>query len=419
MKMYKNVFRVLLVLIFVLSAFPLISADENAVPGRVILNMTANPAREIAVTWRTGRGVENPRVEYMPATPTSHRSVNDDGINPYKTVKTAEAKTETISTDKKTTVQHHSVILKDLVPDTLYQYRVGDGETWSEWCRFKTACLSEEPFKFIFLGDPQTGIKAYCSRAFRAAYSAAPDSQFMLIAGDLVDLPWSDELWGEFFYAASWMVRHIPVLAVAGNHSYYRDNGMWRYTANEPHPLWFAHLTLPQNGPKGLEETAYYLDYQGVRLVVLNTNEKLEKQVLWLDTVLAANKNRWTILAIHHPLYSTGKDRDNPGLRKVLLPVIDKYSVDLVLQGHDHTYGRTFKLRNGAVAKEKQRGTVFVSSVSGSKFYPPNEKHRHLMKKMGTDVQLFQVITVKKKCLIFEARTVTNERYDYFELKAR
>jgi len=413
----KKILPVFLALILGLSAFQLMAADDNAVPVRMILNLTVNPAREIAVTWRTGPGVENARVEYMQATSKSYRSINADGTDPYKTVKTAEAKTESINTGKSTSALRHSVILGDLEPDTLYQYRAGNGKTWSEWCHFKTACLADNPFTFIFLGDPQNDLKSYCSRVFRAAYSAAPDARFMLLAGDLVSLPWLDDWWGEFFYAAGWMVRHVPVLALVGNHAYYRDNGMWRYTTDKPHPLWYAHLTLPRNGPKGLVETAYYIDYQGVRLVMLNGNEKLEEQALWLDTVLAANKNRWTILAIHHPLYSSGKDRDNPRLRAILLPVIDKYSVDLVLQGHDHSYGRTFKLRNGTVVKDGQSGTVFVSSVSGPKFYEVNEKHRHLMKKLGTDAQLFQVITVEKNCLIFEARTVTGERYDYFELK--
>lgn len=419
MKKENKLSPVFLVLILLLTVFPTMSGENNAVPVRIILNLTTNPAQEIAVTWRTGPGVDDSRVEYLPATPKSYRSLNSDGTDPYKSVKTTLAKTETIRTGKNTASLYHSVILKDLEPDTLYQYRAGNGETWSEWCQFRTACFEEKPFTFIFLGDPQNTLKSDCSRVFRAAYSAAPGAGFMLIAGDIVSLPWLDNWWEEFFYAAGWMVRHIPVLALPGNHSYYRDNGAWRYTAKEPHPQWFAHFTLPQNGPKGLDETAYYLDYQGVRLVVLNGNEKLKEQALWLDTVLAANKNVWTILAIHQPLYSSGKDRDNPKLRKILLPVIDKYSVDLVLQGHDHTYGRTYKLKNGAVVKKRQKGTVFVSSVSGPKFYPVNEKHRHLMKKMGTDAQLFQIITVKKKCLIFEARTVTEKRYDYFELTSK
>jgi 3',5'-cyclic AMP phosphodiesterase CpdA len=407
------------VLILFFTAGALVSAEENAIPTRIILNLTANPAQEIAVTWRTGPGVEQSRVEIMPATPKSPGSLNKDSPDPYKDVKAVNAVSETVNTGKNKTVLHHSVILKNLVPDTLYQYRVGNGKTWSEWCHFRTASTGEKPFTFIFLGDPQNDIKSFCSRAFRSAYSAAPDARFILIAGDLVSIPWLDNWWGELFYAAGWMARQVPVIVVPGNHSYFRGNGVWRYTANKPHPLWYAHLTLPGNGPKGLEETAYYIDYQGVRLIVLNSNEKQEEQALWLEPVLANNKNKWTIVAIHHPFYSTGKDRDYPRLREIFLPVFEKYPVDLVLQGHDHSYGRTFKLRNGDIVKDRQKGTVFVVTVSGPKFYEVNEEHRHLMRKMDTDVQLFQVITVEENVLTYEARTVTDQRYDFFKLKKK
>ena len=409
-------FFLLLLLIFVFIAYPRVSAKGNAVPERIVLNLTDNPSREIAVTWRTGPGVKHSRVEYLRATPKSHGSLNSGGSDPYKETKTMDAATKVVHIKRKTRALQHSLILKGLNPDTLYQYRVGNGKTWSEWCHFKTSADEDKPFTFIYLGDPQNDIKSFCSRAFRAAYSTAPDSRFFLITGDLVSLPWLDDWWGEFFYAAGWMPRHVPFVMVPGNHSYYRDNGVWKYISDSPHPLWFAHFTLPENGPKGLEETAYHLDYQGVRLIMLNGNEKLKEQAQWLESVLANNKNKWSVIAIHQPFYSTGKDRDEPELRRIFLPIIDKYAVDLVLQGHDHTYGRTYKLRNGTIVKNKEKGTVFVVSVSGPKFYEINEKHRHLMKKLATDLQLFQVITVKKDVLTFEARTVTGEPFDSFRL---
>lgn len=419
MRFYNRCFFIPAVLILFFMAGPLVSGEENAIPTRIILNLTTNPSQEIAITWRTGPGVEQSRVEIMPATPKSYRSLNKDSPDPYKNVKTINAVSETVNIGEDKAALHHSIILKELVPDTLYQYRVGDGKTWSEWCHFRTACSGDKPFTFIFLGDPQNNIKDFCTRAFRSAYSAAPDARFILIAGDLVSIPRLDNWWGEFFYAAGWMARQVPVIVVPGNHAYYRNNRMWRYRANKPHPLWYAHLTLPENGPEGLEETVYSIDYQGVRLIVLNSNEKLEKQAQWLKSVLANNKNKWTIVAIHHPFYSTGKNQGKPRVREIFLPVIEKYDVDLVLQGHDHSYGRTYKLRNGSIVKDGQKGTVFVTSVSGPKFYQKDETHRHLMKKMGADVQLFQVITVNKNVLTFEARTVTNKRYDYFKLIKR
>jgi hypothetical protein len=403
-------------LILLFSLFPAVISAGEADPERIVLNLTTDPTSEIAITWKTGTGIENPRVEYMLASSQSTCS-NGGGTGIYKKVKRAEAVTQRIETGKETTVFFHSVILKNLEPGTSYQYRVGSGNAWSEWCFFKTADIEEKPFTFIYLGDPQDDLKSFCPRVFRAAYSAAPQSRFMIITGDLVSYPWRDKWWKDFFYAAGWMVRYIPIVVVPGNHAYSRSNGLWRFSAKSPHPLWYAHFTLPRNGPQGFDETVYYFDYQGARFIQLNGNEGLEAQAAWLETVLTHNPNRWTFVTIHQPFYSTGQEyRDNPKLRKIFLPLIDKYGVDLVLQGHDHTYGRTYKLKNGAIVKDDEPGTVFVSSVSGPKFYTLNPKHRHLMKKMGTDVQLFQVIEVNKNILTFEARTAAGERFDFFTL---
>lgn len=409
-------FFLFMVLIFFFITNPLVSLDTNAVPERIILNLTANPSQEMAVTWRTGPGIKHSRVEYMKATPKSTRSFNADSPDPYRNVKTMNAISEKVRIDKDIFVLHHSVILKGLESDTLYQYRVGDGKTWSEWCHFRTACKGDEPFQFIYLGDPQNDIKSFCSRTFRSAYSAAPGSRFILVTGDLVDKPWQDDLWGELFFAAGWIARRIPFIMVPGNHEYHR-RGLFSKSPENPDKLWRVHFTLPENGPVALVETAFYIDFQGVRLILLNGNRKYEEQVEWLESLLSNNKSKWTILVIHQPFYSTGRKRDNSRLRELFLPLIDRYPVDLVLQGHDHSYGRTYKLRNGKVVGDSEKGTVFVVSISGPKFYGLNEKYRHLMKKIGTDVQLFQVITVEKDILTFESRTVTGELYDSFELE--
>lgn len=151
--------------------------------------------------------------------------------------------------------------------------------------------------------------------------------------------------------------------------------------------------------------------------MMLNGNEKLEEQAEWLESILAENAQRWTIVAIHQPFYSTGKKRDNPYLRELFIPIFDKYSVDLVLQGHDHTYGRTFKLRDSTIAEGRKKGTVYVVSVSGTKVYSLNSRFEEFMAKMGTGRQLFQVISVDKNRLLYESFNALGELFDSFELK--
>jgi 3',5'-cyclic AMP phosphodiesterase CpdA len=82
-----------------------------------------------------------------------------------------------------------------------------------------------------------------------------------------------------------------------------------------------------------------------VRIAVIDGTSALDlgtgaAQAAWLDKVLADNLHPWSIVLIHQPFYSPRAERDNEKLVQQVLPVIRRHKVDLVLQGHDHTYGR-------------------------------------------------------------------------------
>ena len=49
-----------------------------------------------------------------------------------------------------------------------------------------------------------------------------------------------------------------------------------------------------------------------MRIVSLNTEEKPEEQAAWLDKVLTANPNRWTVLTFHRPMFSSAKGLKRP-----------------------------------------------------------------------------------------------------------
>jgi hypothetical protein len=88
--------------------------------------------------------------------------------------------------------------------------------------------------------------------------------------------------------------------------------------------------------------------------------------------------------------------------------------LDLVLTGHDHSYGRGENLAEGA-ARRDDAGTVYVVSVSGPKMYEVGAG-RTWATRTGANVQLYQVITVGPQSLRFEARTVTGQLFDAFEI---
>ncbi len=221
-----------------------------------------------------------------------------------------------------------------------------------------------------------------------------------------------------------------PSLPAPGNHDMHRFDSETVQSVSQQYRLQFA---LPRNGPSHIEallEESYYVDYQGVRIISLDSNvyandayEQTNRDIIskaqteWLETVLKNNPSRWTIVMHHHPIFSVGKDRDYAELRDILVPIYDRFEVDLVLQGHDHHYGRTHKISGGKIAPADQPGTVYAVSVSGPKMYSSNLKFAHLMAKTLGDKQMYQVITVSNRRLLYQAFSIDGALRDQFELK--
>jgi acid phosphatase type 7 len=139
-------------------------------------------------------------------------------------------------------------------------------------------------------------------------------------------------------------------------------------------------------------------------------------QAQWLDSLLTNDPRPWTIVTLHYPFYSTNPKRDNPRLRELFKPIIDKHRVDLVLQGHDHAYGRG-SVANDPMAesnRHRKSETVYVVSVSGPKMYEVSDDP--WMERRGQYLQLFQRISLKDKRLTYEAFSADGQLYDSFQL---
>lgn len=399
----------------------------SAMPDRIVLTLNEDPRTTQTVTWRTSTKVKTALAEIAEA---------EAGPGFITKTKQFVADSEALKTDL-STAHYHSLTFKNLKPGKPYVYRVGDGINWSEWFQFRTAAADDEAFSFIYFGDAQNDIRSMWSRVIREANRDAPKAAFILHAGDLVNHAESDAEWGEWFGAGSWLNAMTPLIAIPGNHEHVKVDGIRRNLSKH----WRKVFSFPSNGPVGLEETCYTITYHNLRVIGLNSTSMHREQAQWLEGVLAANKCRWVVCTFHHPLYSTAKKKsDNVELRKLWKPIFDKYKVDLVLQGHDHSYGRTvletpradsvaadFPLRKesdivvgienqttGAQVIDKEAGTVYVVSVSGPKMYE-NSKYQ-FMKRIGEDTQLYQVIHIDGDKLRFEARTAIGELYDAFEL---
>ncbi|MFT4089474.1 MAG: metallophosphoesterase family protein [Asticcacaulis sp.] len=379
-------------------------AAATAQPERIILNLTADPQHEMAISWRSAAGAPQGKVQF---------AVSQSGPEFTKALTEVPALSEALSLDvqEQTGFQatYNSVVLSGLTPSTRYVYRVGDGTLWSEWLQFSTAADKSGDFSFVYMGDAQNDVKSHASRVWREALRTAPEAAFWIHAGDLINRATSDREWGEWFEAGGFIHSETPSLATPGNHEYSRGPVL--------SPQWRPQYTLPENGPEGrdkLKETAYYVDYQGLRIISVDAPlmhgdvEERAAQIVWLEELLKNNPNRWTVIFTHFPLYSTAPGRDNIHMRDSLKPLIDKYGVDLVLQGHDHGYAR-------GSDHEATDAAVYVVSVGGPKMYAVGDIDWADRKASYT--QLFQVIDVANDSLTYKAYTADGQLYDQFELR--
>lgn len=386
----------------------------TAMPDRIILTWKDDVATTQAVTWRTDTTVTNAHAQIALA---------EDGPLFTSKSKDVPATTQMLKTDLSKAF-YHTTNFTGLTPKTLYVYRVGDGVNWSGWNHFRTPSAEVEPFTFIYFGDAQNALKMHWWRVFREAYADAPRAQFMLHAGDLINRSSRDAEWGEWINAGGWVNAMIPSVAIPGNHEYakYGPSGEeYPPGKRKLSPHWRPAFEFPTNGPAGLEETVFWFDFQGTRFIGLNSNEQIDVQTPWLERVLKDNPNKWTIVTHHHPIYSASSGRDNSQLRKAWQPLYDKYRVDLVLQGHDHSYGRTGLMAYeneaiGVTARSEKAGTMYVVSVSGPKQYDRGDFE---FVRRAEDTQLYQIISVDGNELRYDARTATGALYDAFTLRKR
>jgi hypothetical protein len=146
----------------------------------------------------------------------------------------------------------------------------------------------------------------------------------------------------------------------------------------------------------------FYLDSNEPDLFGPGPSEQLD----WFDAALRESTNRWKIVCIHHPPYSSGWYGSTPGEAEKLSPILSEHAVDLVLSGHDHHYERTVPID----------GTTYVVSGGGCKTTPvtPSE-----ITAVAQSTLEFVHFTVDGNRLTGEAIRPDGSLVDHFELRAR
>jgi predicted phosphodiesterase len=239
-------------------------------------------------------------------------------------------------------------------------------------------------------------------------------------AGDLINQAHRDYEWAQWFKAGGFLHSQCTAIPVVGNHEFSSLGGK-----KSPRRLaiqWRPQFSLPvetELSPQ-LHETVYTIDYQDIRIIVLNSNDDLEAQTEYLKKQLENTTAKWKIVTCHHSVFSPAKGRNFQFARDHWKPLLDKYGVDLVLNGHDHTYARGHvPVRTADGSASNDLGTVYVTSVSGPKQYRIDDEQMrgyavdgYSRDKKGEQTQFYQVISVEGETLTYVAYTVLGDEYD-------
>jgi predicted phosphodiesterase len=282
----------------------------------------------------------------------------------------------------------NKVVVTGLVDSTSYVYRVGDGSNWSDAYAFSTR--DQRKFSFLIVGDPQLGSKATGPKTLDAdtagwvdtmnkATAKYPASSFLVSLGDEVnDYNKREVQDGEYAaYFSPAQLKSLPVATVNGNHDFQMGE-YYGFHYNQPNSSGVYGISYGNDGD-------YWFVYGGALFMMLNSNtESVATHDVFIRDAVAKNPGaKWRIVGFHHSIYSEAEHVTDPDVvdrRSNYAPIFDRYKIDVVLQGHDHSYTRTFQLLGGKPQQAQLNangaavdpaGTLYLTfnSGSGSKFY--------------------------------------------------
>ena len=250
--------------------------------------------------------------------------------------------------------------LTGLTAGTDYEFRVGDGATWSEPQSFRTRAAAQDTTSFVVMGDTQmTGNPdseedkasiAVLEKLGDLAEKQGRQIDFGLQTGDYVDNGSNYAMWAEMQNAFSAAFPGVSFFHALGNHEYYGD-ASGRISADL--------LQLPG-------KDYYSVEYGDVYVAVINNSADLTEACAWLRQDAAQSTCMWKVLSIHQPPYYTNaKNGGSEKFHELIPSAAEAAGIDAVFSGHDHSYARIMA-RDGAAVTENGV-TYFICGDLGEK----------------------------------------------------
>ena len=253
---------------------------------------------------------------------------------------------------------YNYVTVTGLAENTTYYYTVEKNGVQTDVETYTTHSFSD--VKMLYVGDPQIGASKGqpqgneelsadagaantaarndsfgWNRTLEAALEQDPDVSFIISAGDQVNKTGQAKEEEYAGYLDPDALASLPVATTIGNHDSLNADYMY-------------HFNNPNTTEYGATQAGgdYYYSYGNGLFIVLNTNNyNVAEHKKAIEEAVASDPDAaWRIVTIHQDIYGTGldhSDTDGMILRTQLTPIFDEFDIDVVLQGHDHTYSRS------------------------------------------------------------------------------
>jgi tartrate-resistant acid phosphatase type 5 len=253
------------------------------------------------------------------------------------------------------------------------------------------ACIEAAPLSaapgevsFVVVGDWGTGSDDQHSVAKQMAVaSRAIGARFVISTGDNIyprGLKAADDsqFQTKFEMVYDDPALRIPWYVVLGNHDRAGDaeaeidhastNGRWRLPS--------AYYKHSEALGAGNSVDFFFIDTDEIRERYRSWVRYFTRdpQLVWLEQELSNSRAEWKIVVGHHPVYSGGRHGGEPALVRRLEPLLEKYGVQVYLNGHDHDLehriaGGIHYLTSGAGARTRpakpREGAQFFAARPG------------------------------------------------------
>ena len=251
---------------------------------------------------------------------------------------------------------YHEVELTGLSPSTKYYYSVDGSSTGTEDQYFITAPDpgSSQPVRFWVISDfgqtnsDQNERRRETVAQWKSFNNGSYHADLVLSLGDQTEDDSRYQLQHNYFNQLENVFRNSPLYTANGNHD--NHDTLVNYLST------FALPAKAEAGGAASETEKYYsFDYANIHVVVLSTeiedDEGRNIQIEWLKKDLKLNRQDWLIAIMHRPFssggwHNTDVDEDAQNRRDDWIKILESNGLDLVLQGHNHIYERSYLIHN-------------------------------------------------------------------------